>query len=113
MKLEGNSSKLSVPESFPMEKATADMPVEEIILSSRPSQLEADDISEIAWYAIWLTQWTYFAITETVVRARSLGFPQNKKIARERESVFRRNLIRAGPLAPRMDNRSRVAGIYS
>jgi hypothetical protein len=73
---------------FPPQRPPNDMPVEEIILNSRPSPLEVNDvIGEIGWYDIWLTHWTYFAIADTVVRDRALGLAWHKQARGESPNV--------------------------
>jgi hypothetical protein len=69
---------------LPHERPSPDMPVEEIILRFRPSPLEVDEnLCEIGWYGIWLTQWAYFAIADTVVRDRALGLAWHKQVKGE------------------------------
>ena len=75
---------------LPKENPFKDKPIEEIILDSRPSPLEVDDVSAVAWYAIWLTRWSYFAIADTEVRDRALGLALNSEMSCERERAFKR-----------------------
>lgn len=63
---------------LPRQRAPKDLPVEEIIARSSPPRPKSDEFSEIAWYAVWLGRWTYFAIPDTVVRDRALGLALNK-----------------------------------
>ena len=75
---------------LPQREWAKDLTVQEIILRSRPRELEIDDVSAIAWYAIWLTRWAYFSISDTVVRDRALGLALNKQTAGESATVFNR-----------------------
>ena len=75
---------------LPQREWAKDLTVQEIILRSRPRELEIDDVSAIAWYAIWLTRWAYFSISDTVVRDRALGLALNTQMAGERANLFKR-----------------------
>jgi hypothetical protein len=57
---------------FPAGQAPADMPTEEIIRRTLPSNLNPSEVSWVAPYAFWLAVWTCHAIPESAVRDRAL-----------------------------------------
>jgi hypothetical protein len=66
---------------LPQIKPSKEMSVEEIIRRRRPPQPQFEEITEIAWHAIWLARWAYVAIPDTVVLDRALGLALNRQIA--------------------------------
>ena len=64
-----------IPKSAPK-----DVPLEDVILRSRPPKVEFDEISEIAWYAMWLVRWVCFAEPRSLMRDRALGMALNSEI---------------------------------
>lgn len=57
---------------LPLGAAPFDMPTAEIVSRCRPLELKTDEFTSTAWFASWLTLWTYYSFTDTWVRDTAL-----------------------------------------
>jgi transposase-like protein len=68
----GTLPKITVPEGTPLAP---------IIERTRPLPAKADpeptEVGSVAWYAVWLARWTFFAYPDAYVRDRAIGLALN------------------------------------